>query len=228
MRRFIGQPKFRGDGSRQQIGYELFVREYEAGQWRLPEDFNAITAIDIRRMLSEALLHMDNHIQLLSFNLEQRQFIDADFANAAHLVQQRTPIELVVELTERKDPAVNLAQLRAGAKRFKAAGIAVCIDDVGTEGNDADLVAALDPYINEYKFAFQNLRPFNDLSDVVAVLEPWYRKAAKCGKHFAIEGIETASGLARLTREYPADIYQGYLLGKPGLLPKGNELHWNI
>ncbi|WP_243681177.1 EAL domain-containing protein [Lacticaseibacillus manihotivorans] len=143
MRRFIGQSKFSGDGRRQHIGFELFAREYENGRWSLPTDFNAITATDIRRMPSEALLHLDFTTELISFNLEQRQFIDPDYVEAVALVQSRTPITLITELTERADDTVTLEQLQRGAKRFHDAGLKVCIDDVGTGSNNLDLVTAL-------------------------------------------------------------------------------------
>lgn len=228
MRRFIGQSKFSGDGSRQHIGYELFAREYEDGQWSLPGDFNTISAIDIRRMLSEALLHLDFTTKLVSFNLEQRQFIDPEYVDAVALAQSRTPIKLITELTERPDAQVTLAQLQRGAKRFHDAGLEVCIDDVGTGSNDLTLVEALSPYVDEYKFALQNLRPFDHISDIASKLNYWYNIAVTHHKALAIEGIETGPGVAELEHDYPCDILQGYFLAKPAPLPKGNQLHWNF
>ena len=228
MRRFIVQAKFSGDGRRQHIGYELFAREYEDGRWSLPADFNAISAIDIRRMLSEALLHLDFTTALISFNLEQQQFIDPAYVEAVALVQSRTSITLITELTERADAGVTLDQLQRGAKRFHDAGLQVCIDDVGTGSNDLQLVTALAPYVNEYKFALQNLRPFAQLSEIAPTLNYWYHIAESQHKKMAIEGIETAPGVAKLESDYPCDILQGYYLAKPAPLPKGNQLHWNF
>ncbi len=228
MRRFIGQSKFSGDGRRRHIGFELFAREYDNGRWSLPTDFNAITATDIRRMLSEALLHLDFTTELISFNLEQRQFVDPDYVEAVALVQSRTPIALITELTERADDTVTLEQLQRGAKRFHDAGVKVCIDDVGTGSNDLDLVTALAPYVDEYKFALQNLRPFDHIPEIVPKLDYWYNFAEGQHKKLAIEGIETAPGVAELESDYPCDILQGYYLAKPAPLPKGNQLHWNF
>ncbi|WP_054707540.1 hypothetical protein [Secundilactobacillus paracollinoides] len=104
MLKFYGQPKFRSDGATQQpIGYELFIREYQNNQWCLPQDFCAITAGQIQHLLSDTVQAMPDNIELLSFNLEQIQFIDPVFTDAVASVQDTTDIQLFTELTERTD-----------------------------------------------------------------------------------------------------------------------------
>lgn len=221
MLHFIGQPKFSGTEPHKLIGYELFAREYQNGQWHLPADFNQITAVSIERMLLEVVSLMDPTIQLLSFNLEQRQFIDPEYAAAILRVQQQTSIQLWTELTERADETVTCQQLQEGAARFKQAGLSVCLDDVGTGANTKELALALGSAVTEYKFALQNFRPYQSLAEVTARLAGWYRLANQQGKDLAIEGIETAEELVALTERFPAKVFQGYYLGKPALLAKG-------
>lgn len=222
MLHFIGQPKFSGHYPHTLIGYELFARECRDGHWQLPEDFNAITPEEIEAMLIEAVKVMGPEIELLSFNLEQRQFIDPAYTAVIAKVQATTAINLLTELTERQDGDITHEQLRQAANRFVDAGLTVCIDDVGTGANTEALVDALDPAITEYKFALQNLRPYWRLSEVANQLAKWYNLAKKQHKVLAIEGIETPEELAALAEHYPAKVFQGYLLGRPEALPEHN------
>lgn len=220
MLKFYGQPKFRPNGDTQApIGYELFIREYQNNQWCLPQDFCAITATQIQHLLSETVQAMPNNIELLSFNLEQIQFIDPIFCDVVTSVQEQTDIQLFTELTERTDPRVTLNQLARAAKRFNDRDLLVCIDDVGTGDNTPELVLKLDDYIDEYKFALQNFRPFNHISDIESHVSYWYQMAQTHDKMLAIEGIENAEDLETVRTKYPCDVIQGYYTGKPALLP---------
>ncbi|ANZ60850.1 hypothetical protein AYR62_14890 [Secundilactobacillus paracollinoides] len=219
MLKFYGQPKFRSDGATQQpIGYELFIREYQNNQWCLPQDFCAITAGQIQHLLSDTVQAMPDNIELLSFNLEQIQFIDPVFTDAVASVQDTTDIQLFTELTERTDPRVTLNQLSRAAKRFHDEGLLVCIDDVGTGDNTPELVLALDDYIDEYKFALQNFRPFNHISDIESHVSYWYNMAQKYDKMLAIEGLENEEDLEVIRTKYPCDVIQGYYTGMPALI----------
>ncbi len=214
-RKFFGQPKFSGEGVTAPVGYELFVREFNDGRWVLPDDFNSITADELEHLLLDAIHRLPDEVSILSFNLEQHQFVDPAYRQMVRRIQDATPIVIFTELTERVNPDVTQDALLAAAKAFHDDGLRVCIDDVGTEGNDQAFVEELEGYVDEYKFAMQNLRPFKHVTDIVGVLAPWYTYTQKHRKMMAIEGIETDEDLAYLKEHFPCDVLQGYYLGKP-------------
>lgn len=196
------------------VGYELFIRQWHDGQWRLPDPFTGISALTLNNLLRQTIAQMPANIELLSFNLEQAQFVDPAFAAMIASVQRSTDIRLYTELTERLDEGVTAGQLLAGAKRFAACGLAVCIDDVGTGQNSPALVLLLDDYITEYKFAFQNFRPLTSVNELGPQLRFWTELAQRQHKLLAWEGIESDVELALLTARYPGDLLQGYLFGR--------------
>ncbi|WP_057151869.1 EAL domain-containing protein [Secundilactobacillus similis] len=221
---FYGQPKFAAQQPTDvPVGYELFIREYRGNQWVLPTNFGDISADEIERLLTKALRTMPESITILSFNLEQLQFIDPVYIDMVARVQATTSIRLFTELTERTDPRVTDSQLLAAAKRFHDYGLLVCMDDVGTGDNTPSLVFKLNDYIDEYKFAFQNFRPFAHISDIAPELNFWYDLSQENDKMLAIEGLESAHDLAVVQHDYPCDIVQGYYTGKPALLPNNAD-----
>lgn len=203
------------EGQELAIGYELFIREYCNGHWILPEDFEAISATTLESLLLRSLQILPAETTLLSFNLEQTQFIDPQYAEMVARVQAQTSIRLFAELTERNSPTVTADQLICASQYFKHLGLLVCVDDVGTGDNQTNLVLQLDDYVDEYKFALQNLRPFNDIKTVEPELNYWYELAASHHKVLAIEGVETAAELDFVQQYYPCDIIQGYYIGRP-------------
>lgn len=213
---FFSQPKFSGvtTETEQPIGYELFIREYQDHRWVLPADFDSITAAEIETLLTETLNQLPETIQLISFNLEQSQFIQPEYAEMVARVQATTPIKIYTELTERANPLVTPDQLLAGAQRFVALGLLVGLDDVGTGMNTPNLALKLNDYVSEYKFALQNLRPFNTIAEIADQLDFWSQLAQEQHKIMAIEGVESETELKQVQRDYPCDIIQGYYLGK--------------
>ena len=212
----FAQPKFAmGKLTEAPIGYELFIRQWRDGQWQLPTPFNRIGLLTLNNLLRQTIAQMPATIETLSFNLEQAQFIDPAFTAMIASVQRQTPIKLYTELTERIDEAVTASQLLAAAKRFKACGLAVCIDDVGTGQNSPALVLLLDDYITEYKFAFQNFQPLGSVEALMPKFEFWTKLAQRQHKQLVWEGIESGVELGLLLDRYPADVIQGYLFGRP-------------
>ncbi|MFD1483793.1 EAL domain-containing protein [Lacticaseibacillus baoqingensis] len=219
MFRFFGQPKFDLDPKHQDpIGYELFIREWRDGQWLLPENFSALSVAIIEPLLVQTIAAMPSKVQMLSFNLEQDQFIDPAFLAMVLRVEQHASIRLFIELTERLAPGVHEDQLVQAAKRFADHDLLVCIDDVGTGQNTPEMVVRMNDSVAEYKFALQNFRPFAAIAELAPELDMWYAMAQKEHKMLAIEGIETPEELALIRRQYPCDVVQGYLLGKPALI----------
>ncbi|MFD1483794.1 EAL domain-containing protein [Lacticaseibacillus baoqingensis] len=200
------------------IGYELFIRVWRDGQWDYPRPFELIGVVTLNRLLRQAIAAMPPSIELLSFNLEQAQFIDPAFTSMIASVQRSTSIRLYTELTERLGVGVTATQLLAAAKRFAACGLAVCIDDVGTGQNSPALVMMLNDYIAEYKFAFQNFRPLDSVTVLKPQLEFWTGLAQRQRKLLAWEGIESTVELALLQARFPGDLLQGFLFAKQARL----------
>ncbi|MCI1985111.1 MAG: EAL domain-containing protein [Lactobacillus sp.] len=219
MFRFFGQPKFDLVPDHQApIGYELFLREWRGGQWVLPANFSALTVDSIEPLLVTTIAAMPANIELLSFNLEQDQFIDPAFMAMAMRVNAQTSLRLFLELTERLAPGVTEDQLVVAAQHYADHGVLVCVDDVGTGQNSPQMVHRMALSVAEYKFALQNFRPFATIAELAPKLNLWYRMAQATHKMLAIEGLETPEELAVIRRDYPCDVIQGYLLGKPALL----------
>ncbi|GAA3607766.1 EAL domain-containing protein [Secundilactobacillus similis] len=214
------QPRFALDNASELPGgYELFIRESQAGQWRTLADFNQVTPEDITQLLMSSINCLPAYISLVSLNLEQQQFIDDRYAIAVSHVQKLTNVHIMVELTERGDANVSYGAMMLAAQRFQSAGVEVCIDDVGTGANTEALVRALSPYVNEYKFALQNVRPDQTIDDVADQITAWSALAHQHGKRFILEGIETSEDLAQVKSQFDCDGVQGYFWGKPAPLP---------
>lgn len=220
MYRFFGQPKFSATHyAKGPVGYELLIRENVDGQWRLPENFEAIPGDIFAELLQKTIVSLPDSIELISFNLEQSHFINDEYLKMVKRVQQFTPVHLYTELTERDIAGVTTTQLRAAAREFYKYNLSVVLDDVGTGQNNDATVSELDDYVDEYKFALQDLRPFANFEDVRPVLDHWWRRAKAKHKLLAIEGIETGEELHTIRTEFPSDLVQGFYLGKPAIIP---------
>lgn len=222
MIRFWGQPKF-GPDQAKMIGYELFLREYSQAQdqWLVPTDFSKFSARDVYQLLDATLNTFPQGLKLISFNLDQAQFVDDTYSNLIGAVVQKHDFDLIVELTERVGAGVYVItteSLVQAAKRFNDAGVKVCIDDIGTGLNQPALIAALDPYTVEYKYALQNVRGRLDSATIKVELSTWQCRAVAKGKYWVIEGFEDEADKALIAAFHPS-LVQGYYYGRPHLIP---------
>lgn len=216
MIRFFGQPKYSLTEPKKLIGYEFLLREWQGNHWQVSNDFSQYQANDIVMLLDQTLAVLPSDLPLLSFNLDQAQFVDPTFTVALAALHAKRPMHLVVELTEHDDH-IAISQLRQAAAEYVKSGLDVCIDDVGTGANDRQLVAALAPYANEYKFALQNFRAVGTTEQALPELKFWRHLATQEHKLFALEGIEDQSDLD-IVSEYAPDVLQGYFYDRPELI----------
>jgi EAL domain-containing protein (putative c-di-GMP-specific phosphodiesterase class I) len=220
MYRFWGQLKFQlGDDRLEPIGYEMFLRKKIGGEWVLPHSFNEIGVDDFVDCLEATMDAMPSSVKHVSVNLEQGHFVNEVYFQRLRRLTGRFNFHFAVELVERKDPNVTNEQLRKFARRYYESGIGVCIDDVGTGANDMCLVEQLNPYVEEYKFAIQNVRNQKNIEQIKKDVSLWEQRAHQNDKFFALEGIEKKHELAVVLQEIPCDILQGFYFSKPEILP---------
>jgi EAL domain-containing protein (putative c-di-GMP-specific phosphodiesterase class I) len=103
MIRFFGQPKYALNDPKTLIGYEFLLREWHGDHWQVPSDFSQYLAADIVNLLDQTLAVLPKDLPLLSFNLDQAQFVDPAFEQALAELHLKRPVHLVVELTEHDD-----------------------------------------------------------------------------------------------------------------------------
>ncbi|WDF82558.1 EAL domain-containing protein [Lacticaseibacillus pabuli] len=219
MIRFFGQKKFSNSDPAKLLGYEFLLREYKDGKWQLPKDFSVFSSEEIASLLVKTIAALPADLPLISFNLDQAQFVSDDFRRGITKLFNANPMNLYVELTER-DNDINYDDLVRAASDYKKAGIRVVLDDVGTGANQTKMAMALNDYTSEYKFALQNIRGA-DKNEVRAQVTFWHDFATKQHKLFAIEGFETADDL-RMAREFNPDVLQGYYFAHPELIEINN------
>lgn len=214
--RFFVQPQI-DQRDQQVIGYEALLRQQQPDtSWALPASFTAISVTDQIKLLEEtaATLQVATTHQTLAFNLNNQQLRDP-FTLGAILVfkKQLTAVALSIELTE----APTLDEMILFTTIMHQHDIKVIIDDVGTGSNTYENVQPLLPYVDEIKFAMQNLRAAHNADQIPQELAFWSRIAQTYRLAMILEGVEDAHDQA-LAERYGITIHQGYLYGKPSLV----------
>lgn len=194
------------------IAYELLLREWDSDQlrWTVPANFDLETPTMIR-LLSEALAKLEIH--RVSINLTNAQFADVNVMRAltAYVETHMQPRQLTVELVDSPD----LATLRRVGVGYRAAGVLIAIDDVGSDNKFREIRGLL-PYVNTIKFALQNMRqPGTPAPDAAkASLQFWFEQAEEQQMLFTFEGIEDCEDI-QLATQFGITRGQGYYFSKP-------------
>ncbi len=194
------------------ILYELLLREWNetTQKWVIPTQFD-LPAATLVHLLQDAIEKLDNHH--VSINLTNKQFANLDIMHAitdfvrAHMV----PRQLTVELIDNPDFDV----LKRISTEYRAAGVMLAIDDVGSDNMYEDVKKLL-PYVNTIKFALQNVRAAEkkaNKSDIEA-LNFWFNQAEEQQMLFTFEGIETKDDFDLATR-FGITRGQGYFFSRP-------------
>lgn len=222
MIRFFAQPKY-SITTVKLIGYELFIRERAivGEDWQLPADFSQFKPQQITQLLAATLKTFPQGLSCISVNLDQEQFVDLNYCRLLQALQAQTPIRLYVELTERQGngtASTTLQNLVHAAQAYQQAGLAVCLDDVGTGMNQYELVRAMAAYTVEYKYALQNVRGQLPGDEIHTQIKFWREMALRQQKIFALEGFEYDTDNSLIATFHP-DVVQGYYFGQPHILP---------
>jgi diguanylate cyclase (GGDEF)-like protein len=191
---------------------ELLLRTYDPLQkrWILPDTFELPAWMQIS--LIQEFMHRTG-ATTMNINLTANQFNDLDFATAmTQFVESSVgPAHLNVEITHLSDSATT----RRISALYRAAGVKLMIDDVGSD-NSFELVQEVLGYVNNVKFAMQNLRKQTSAEQLKQRAAFWVKVAQAHHLTFVLEGVENEADL-QLARELGVLYVQGYYFGKPSL-----------
>ncbi|NLR31418.1 EAL domain-containing protein [Levilactobacillus tujiorum] len=215
MYRFFVQPQINQDDNKV-FGYEVLLRKQQNESWVLPQHFTDISVEEQATLLeqTEAALNTAANQQVLAFNLNNQQLRDPFTLGTVIALKKRiNPAALSIELTE----APTLPEVQLFSMMLHQHNIKLVLDDVGTGSNTYDNIQHLLPFVDEIKFAMQNLRMENRAEEIPTSLAFW----AKIAKHYrlqmVLEGVEDANDQA-LAKKFGISLHQGYLYGKPSLV----------
>ncbi|KRL53897.1 Signal transduction diguanylate cyclase [Lacticaseibacillus manihotivorans DSM 13343 = JCM 12514] len=216
--RYFAQGVYALAGDQARVLHELLLRRFDTGLGRyvLPDEFE-LPPVEIARLLRQAMGHTDFH--RFNVNLTAAQFKDEEMAAALCDVASAPdgPVELNVEVTD----VVSAPLMRHISALYRASGIKIYIDDVGSD-NSYELVRTRLAYVDGVKFAMQNLRRNNDDGALRERISFWRQVAEDNHLQFILEGAETEADIA-MAREFGVRFVQGYYFGKPEILSKSGE-----
>ncbi|WP_310205674.1 EAL domain-containing protein [Paenarthrobacter nitroguajacolicus] len=132
------------------------------------------------------------------------------------------PGRIVVELTERS-PVADYARLAAALAPLRSAGLRLAIDDVGAGFSSMRHILRLGPEI--IKLDRTIVEGIDGNASQKALCTAMLSFASHIGAGLVAEGIETRSELATLA-ELGVTTGQGYLLGRPSVLPAEWSRAW--
>lgn len=218
------QYQFFGQGIHQlgalapQANYELLLRRFDAqlGRWVLPHSFDLPIPELIRLLQVIFATQLVSHVNL---NLTAAQFQDVEVAQAlTSFAQYENHLqELTIEITELASAEIT----RHISALYRAAGIKIFIDDVGSD-NSFELVRNELSFVDGVKFAMQNLRKTNTDTQMGERIEFWLQVARENECAFILEGVESQTEI-EMTKRLGIEYVQGYYFDKPHALVAGEE-----
>ncbi|WP_407886951.1 EAL domain-containing protein [Levilactobacillus sp. N40-8-2] len=215
MYRFFVQPQINQDNHKI-FGYEVLLRKQQNETWVLPQHFTDISVEEQAKLLEETANALNTAVnqQVLAFNLNNQQLRDPFTLGAIIALKKRLkPAALTIELTE----APTLPEVQLFSTAVHQYGIDLVLDDVGTGSNTYDNVEHLLPFVDQIKFAMQNLRMDGRAPEIPDALAFWSKIAKHYRLQLILEGVEDAKDQA-LAKKFDISLHQGYLYGKPSLV----------
>lgn len=159
MFRFLIQPQL-NTVAQSVLGYELLIKQYRDGAWRMPKSFSAIPAKTMADTLIATVKELSLKVGSVSVNVDRHQIQDQHLIHALIMAQAvLRPVKLVIELIEDAvNPAVTNQELIPTVQNLNDLGIQFCLDDVGSGINTWPEIKSLLPYTSELKYALQNYK----------------------------------------------------------------------
>jgi len=215
MYRFFVQPQV--DQSKQLVfGYELLLRKETNGQWVVPQSFTELPLTKQIQLLENLAGKLRTKItnQVLALNLNRQQARDdLMLGTIIYLKKRLNPAALTIELTE----SPTLAEAQQYSMLFHHHGIKLSLDDVGTGSNTFEQVEHILPFVDQIKFAMQNLRMSGQAARIPSELTFWRQIAQDYHLEFILEGIEDQKD-QQMAKQRGIKCHQGYYYGKPHLI----------
>lgn len=125
------------------------------------------------------------------------------------------PVRIVVELTERSAVA-DYARLAAALAPLRSVGLRIAIDDVGAGFSSMRHILRLGPEL--IKLDRTIVAGIDNNPNQKALCAAMVSFSSQIGASLVVEGIETHAELTAIT-ELGVNTGQGYLLGRPSVLP---------
>ena len=170
---------------------------------------------------SNAFDHLDDIPDdvYLSVNVSPETLHDPRLAQALHSIPAR---RVIIELTERS-PIHDYEETRTRLTELRDLGARLAIDDVGSGFSGLAHVVELSPDLLKFdRSLVGGVDTDEHKSALVARLTSY---AEEVGMEVVAEGIETLAELDSL-RELGVGTGQGFLLGRPGPIPRMNHGTW--
>lgn len=218
MFRFFIQPQL-NTVAKTVLGYELLIKQYRDGAWRMPKSFSAIPAKIMADTLVATAKELSLKVGSVSVNVDRHQIQDQHLIQSLIMAQAvLRPVKLIIELIEDEvHPAVTNADLIATVQNLNDFGIQFCLDDVGSGINTWPEVKPLLPYTSELKYALQNYKEHLSELNAERHVAFWQQVAAEHKMRFILEGIEDDKD-DTWADQMKIDLRQGYYYGKPALM----------
>ncbi|WCJ49342.1 EAL domain-containing protein [Lactiplantibacillus plantarum] len=156
MYRFFVQPQV-DHSHRAVFGYELLLRKEMNGHWAVPKSFTELSLDKQAELLEQLASQLQTKAtnQVLALNLNRQQAEDdLMLGTIIYLKKRLNPAALTIELTE--CPSLN--EIQKYSLFFHQHDIKLSIDDVGTGTNTFENIRHALPFVDQIKFAMQNLR----------------------------------------------------------------------
>ncbi len=194
-------------------GYEVLLRKRQKDTWTLPNDFSEISLDKQSELLEQTATVLQTSLtnKVIAFNLNRDQIDNPLTIGTMIALKKRiNPAALTIEFTE----APTLDEVQHYSVLLHQYGMKLVIDDVGTGSNTFDNIKPLLPYVDQIKFAMQNLRMSGQADKIPAKLAFWTDIAREYRLEMVLEGVENHTDQA-LAEKFGIKINQGYLYGKP-------------
>ncbi|ASG80451.1 EAL domain-containing protein [Lactiplantibacillus pentosus] len=215
MYRFFVQPQV--DQRRRAVfGYELLLRKEMDGRWAVPQSFTELPLDKQADLLAQLAGQLKTKAtnQVLALNLNRQQAEDdLMLGTIIYLKKRLNPAALTIELTE----SPSLAEIQKYSLFFHQYGIKLSIDDVGTGSNTFENIQHALPFVDQIKFAMQNLRMSGQAERIPREVAFWRDVAQDYRLEFILEGVEDQKD-QKMAEQQGIERHQGYYYGKPRLI----------
>ncbi|BDZ32181.1 diguanylate cyclase [Lactiplantibacillus brownii] len=194
-------------------GYEVLLRKRQKDTWTLPTNFSEISLDDQAKLLEQTAAALKTSLtnKVIAFNLNHDQIENPLTLGVIVALKKRiNPSALTIELTD----APTLEEVQRYSILLHQNGMQLVLDDVGTGTNTYENIKDALPYVDQIKFAMQNLRMSGEANQIPELLAFWTKIARNYRLDMVLEGVEDQHDQA-LAAKFGIKIHQGYLYGKP-------------